>query len=111
MPVVALFDNIRSLAFGGISGSYAVVGSVFAHNARIVILNNGTNGDVLFTTNNTVDQIFVPQGSHVILDLTANRDSQSTVLALATGTQFYVKQVTAPSSGSVYISVVYGKGE
>jgi|SRR5665213_2111740 len=113
MAIVALFDDMRSLGFASISGTYAAVGAAFGHKARMLIINNNTNGDMIFSYDNTVaaGQIFVAQSSHLVLDLTSNRDGLDPILALAVGTQIYAKQSSAPSSGSVYISVIYGKGE
>lgn len=104
------FDTLRSLAFGGISAAYAPVGTPLTVNARMICFTNKTAGDVIFSTDNTnVDgQIFVPAGSFKLYDLTANLvPGKDDSFVLAIGTQFYVKQVTAPVSGAVYIELVY----
>lgn len=104
------FDTLRSLAFGGISAVYAAVGTPLTVEARIICFTNKTQGDVIFSTDNTnVDgQIFVPAGSFKLYDLTANLvPGKDDNFVLAKGTQFYVKQVTAPVSGAVYIELVY----
>lgn len=102
------FENIRSLAFGGISGAYAVVGPVTTHEVRVICISNGTAGDMMFTTDNTVDQIFVAAGGFKLFDLQSNMNAQfDDKFVLKIGTQFYVKQITAPVSGSVYIECIY----
>jgi hypothetical protein len=102
------FDTLRSLAFGSISGSYAAVGTALTVQARIVCFTNKTQGDMIFTTDQSVDQIFVPAGSFKLYDLTANLiPGKDDSFVLAEGTQFYVKQSTAPVSGAVYIELVY----
>lgn len=104
------FDNLRSLAFGGISGTYAAVGSAFTEAARIICFTNKTQGDMIFSTNsaNVDGQIIVPAGSFKLYDLTANMiPGKDDSFVIAEGTQFYVKQIAAPVSGSVYIEVVY----
>lgn len=104
------FDSLRSLGFAGISATYAAVGTAFSVNARMICFTNKTVGDVIFSTDNTdVDgQILVPAGSFKLYDLTANLvPGKDDSFVIAKGTQFYVKQVTAPTSGAVYIENVY----
>ncbi len=104
------FDTLRSLAFGGISAVYAAVGTPFTVNSRIICFTNKTQGDVIFSVDNTnaSGQILVPAGSFKLYDFTANLVSgKDDSFVIAIGTQFYVKQVTAPVSGSVYIENVY----
>ena len=104
------FDTIRSVAFGGISGTYATVGTPFTTEARIICFTNKTQGDMIFSTDNTVadGQIFVPAGTFKLYDLTANLvPGKDYWFVVAKGTQFYVKQSTAPVSGAVYIENVY----
>lgn len=104
------FDTLRSLAFGSISGTYAAVGTAFAYEARIICFTNKTQGDMIFSTDssNTDGQILVPAGSFKLYDLTANLiPGKDDTFVVAKGTQFYVKQVTAPVSGAVYIENVY----
>ena len=104
------FDTLRSLAFGSISGTYAAVGTALTINARIICFTNKTQGDMIFSTDNTnaAGQILVPAGSFKLYDLTANLvPGKDDSFVLAIGTQFYVKQVAAPTSGAVYIELVY----
>lgn len=100
----AFFDEIRSLAFGGISGSYAAVGTPLEHPARGVCFTNDTEGDMFFTDDTTKNKIFVKAGSFKLWDIQANINPElDDSYMLPIGTQFYVKQKTAPVSGSVYI--------
>jgi len=104
------FDTLRSLAFGGISGTYAAVGTPFTVEARIICFTNKTQGDMILSTDNTNadGQILVPAGSFKLYDLTANLvPGKDDSFVIAKGTQFYVKQATAPVSGAVYIENVY----
>jgi len=108
MVARAFFDELRTLAFGGISGAYAVVGDPLEHMARGVCFTNNTEGDMLFTDDNTVDKIFVAAGSFKLWDIQSNMNAQfDDKYVLPIGTQFYVKQLEAPVSGSVYIEVIY----
>jgi len=104
------FDTLRSLAFGSISGTYAAVGTALTVNPRIMCITNKTQGDMIFSTDsgNVAGQIIVPAGSFKLYDLTANLvPGKDDNFVIGVGTQFFVKQVTVPTSGSVYIEFVY----
>jgi hypothetical protein len=104
------FDTLRSIGFASISAAYAAVGTALTVNARIICFTNQTAGDMIFSTDNTVTagQILVPANSFKLYDLTANLVSgKDDSFVISKDTQFYVKQSTAPVSGSVYIELVY----
>ena len=110
MVAKAQFDTLRSLGFGSISGTYAAVGAALTQPPRIIAFTNQTNGDMIFSYDNTLSagQIFLAAGNAMILDLNANMiPGKDDSFELPAGITFYVKQSTAPSSGSVYISIVY----
>lgn len=103
-------DTLRSLAFGGISGVYAAIGSAFTVAPRIVCITNGTNGNLIISDDNTnaTGKLILLAGTFKLFDFTANikpRDDDDFVMAK--GTILYVKQETAPTSGSVYVELVY----
>lgn len=105
------FDTLRSLAFGSISGTYATVGSPLTVEARIICITNNTQGGMIFSTDstNSSGQLFLPAGTFKLFDLTANMvPGKDDNFVIAQGTQFYVKQATAPTSGAVYIEILYG---
>jgi hypothetical protein len=104
------FDTLRSLGFASISAAYAAVGSPFTVEARIICFTNRTLGDMIFSVDptNAIGQILVPAGAFKLYDLTSNLiPGKDDAFVIARGTQFYVKQVTAPTSGAVYIEDVY----
>ena len=104
----AFFEPIKTLAFGGISAAYASVGSPSTHPIRIFKITNNTEGDMMFTTNTAQDEMFIPASSFTLYDIQSNinpRTDDSFVLEV--GTQFSVKQVTAPVSGSVYVECIF----
>lgn len=108
MVARAFFDEIRSLGFGAISGSYASVGDPLAVMARGVCISNNTEGDMMFTDDVTKDKIFVAAGSFKLWDIQANINPQfDDKYVLPVGTQFSVKQITAPVSGNVYVEIIY----
>lgn len=103
-------EPLRSLAFGGISGSYAPVGTPFENPCRLICLTNDTEGNVVFSRDGVTDELFVGAGSFKLFDVTTNHNPEtSSDLAFKVGTQFYVKQLEAPVSGAVYIEVLYAK--
>lgn len=108
MVARAFIDTIRTLGFAGISASYATVGSALTQMARLVCITNNTQGDLYFTDDNTVNKLFVAAGSFKLFDIQSNINPQfDDKFVLPVGTQFYVKQITAPVSGDVYIEVIY----
>ena len=108
MVARAFIDEIRTLGFAGISGAYAVVGAPLDYPARLVCFSNNTMGDLFFTDDVTKDKIFVKSGSFKLFDVQSNINPQfDDKYVLPVNTQFYVKQLTAPTSGDVYIEVLY----
>lgn len=107
--VVAHLDPLRTLAAGGISGTYAAVGVPLANPCRLICFTNNTDGDVIFSYDPTVSagQLFVASSSFKLFDITSNRATVGNIWVFPIGLQWYVKQSTVPSKGSVYIEVVY----
>jgi hypothetical protein len=95
---------LQTLAHGSITTSYVAVGSAFSSALRMFRIINNTDGDMIFTTDPTVSagQFFVPAGSFVLYDISANSDSNS-FLKLKGNTQFYVKYSTSPSKNDVWV--------
>lgn len=102
------FETLRSLVYTSISSSYAAVGTPFVNPIRLICISNNTDGDMLFSVNGTTDVLFVAGGSFKLFDLCTNRLNAQESWMLPAGTQFYVKQSTAPSKNSVYIEALYG---
>jgi len=101
-------EAVKTLAFGGISAAYAVVGAATTHEVRIVCITNNTEGDMYFSIDGTTDHLFVAAGSFKLFDLQANYyEKTDPKYVFEVGTQFYVKQIEAPVSGSVYIECLY----
>ena len=107
MGIVAKLDTLRSLAFGGISGSYAVIGAPLTYPANAFRIVNNTDGDIFVSDDGTNNKLFVPAGSFVLYDCGANKVTPADDLRKAAQTQFYIKQSTAPSRGVVYVEVIY----
>jgi len=102
------FEPVKTLGFAGISAAYAAVGAATTHEVRLVCITNNTEGDMYFTTNTAQDELFVAAGSFKLFDLQANNTPKTDPkFVLEVGTQFYVKQIEAPVSGSVYVECIY----
>ncbi len=104
----ASFEAVRSLASGSIAASYANVGSVTTHPARIVLLQNMTDAGVMISFDGGVtDNIPLAANTSTVLDLSSDAVGRS-IMQLAANTQIAVKRLSgAPTTGSFYVSVVY----
>jgi hypothetical protein len=109
--ICAVIDTLRTLANGSITGSYVAVGTAFGHPVRLICITNNTDGDMLFSTDGSTDQLFVARQSFKLFDLTTNHGQYDSTFVLPIGTQFYVKRSTVPTTGSVYIETIYGRGQ
>ena len=111
MAIVRI-DSLRTLGFAGISGTYAAIGAPTAFNWRMFRVINNTDGDMIISVDGTTDNLFVPAFSFVLYDCSTNvanvKNTDTFVIALKT--QFYVKQSTAATKGSVWVEGVYAKG-
>lgn len=106
---VARADTIRSKAFGSITNAYTTIGAALAQNWRIFCISNNTDGDMMISFDGTTDNLFVPAMGFKLYDLSTNaanvQDTDGFVLQLTT--QFYIKYLTAPTTGTVYIEGLY----
>lgn len=106
----AMVDEIRTLGFADITGTYVEVGAPQAYQARIICFTNTTNEDVLFSMDGETDQLIVPAGSFKLFDITTNhRPVNQDDFCFANGTQWYVKYTDAPTSGAIYLEIVYAQ--
>jgi hypothetical protein len=106
----AIVDTLRTLAFGDILSTFVAVGPSFVYPARIICFTNTSNEDVIFSMDGLTDQLIVPAGSFKLFDVTTNhRPVNQDDFCFSTGTQWYVRAATGPSSGAVYIEVVYAQ--
>lgn len=106
----AKFNAIREIAFGGISGTYAALGTALTDHARIIRFVNSTNAEVYVTTDTSENELRIAAASFVLYDFSSNK-IRDDGLFVHIGTQFYVKQVSgAPTSGGVWIEVISAEG-
>ncbi len=107
-PYQAEIETLRSVAFGAITNSFAVLGSALANPSRILAFTNTTDADMLISDDGTNNKLVVPAGTSKLYDLTANRRSEDLIFAMRGSTQFYVKYVSAPTRGAIYLETIYG---
>lgn len=102
------FETLRTLAEASISGSFAKVGTPLLNPARIIHVYNGTDADMIFSIDGVNNDFYVPSGGFILFDFTTNHPNNVQGFYLAEGTQFWVKEAAAVSTGAVWIAVVYG---
>jgi len=102
------YETLRSLAFGGISGAYAPVGTSFAHPVRILKVTNLTDANLLISFNGIDNMDVVAAQASYVYDYASNKNDMGGSLEQPQGDRLYVKQEsTAATSGSVYVTIIY----
>lgn len=104
----ASFDVLRSRANGAITGAYAAVGAPCEFAPRLLCITNQTNGNMIFSLDGVTDHIFIPANSFKLYDISTNRNEPGGAFVFPKYTTVYVKQSTAPTTGSVYVEFLYG---
>lgn len=100
-------EAMRSLAHGSIGAGYTAIGSATDYASFLLIINNYTDAQLTFSLDGITDHFELAAGNSLTIDITANT-SHKMDMYLAANTIVYVKQSGAPSSGSVYVSSMYG---
>ena len=101
-------EEIRELGFASIVGGYTGIGTALENPARMILIQNFTDVSLMFSIDGITDHFAMIQYSHMILDITVNKTRESGFY-VAEGQRLYVSQIGAPTLGSVYLSVFYGK--
>lgn len=94
--------------------SYTPIQTATEHPARIAVLQNLTNQTVTFSMDGTTALITLATNGAVVFDLTANTGNAINDHGdfLGMGIRFWVKKTSAaPTTGAVYVSLLYRKGE
>lgn len=105
IAIRSLFEPMRTVAFGSITTGYTAVGTPFTHPARQIYIQNTTNGLLSFSIDGVDDHFVVAGNGFLIVDTTSNKTIDQGFF-FSRGTQIYVKYITAPSSGTLYISII-----
>lgn len=100
-------EPLRTLAFGGISGTYAGIGTAIDNPVRMLILKNLTDAELFASLDGVTNQIHLASGEVIVLDITTNK-SIGGGFFLAQGERVYVKDSgSAPTQGAVYLTIIY----
>lgn len=109
IAIRAHFEPLRELVFGGISGTYAGVGTAFSHPIRVIYIQNLTDVSMVFSLDGINDHFMLPMGGYVIFDVSSNKTVHQGFF-FAEGTRVYVKQYSeAPTIGNVNVAAMYGE--
>lgn len=107
-PKKALFEDLRTIAFGAIGAGFTAVGDAFSGPVRILSITNLTDANLIFSDDGVNDKWILPAGSGKVVDISTNRTNQENFL-LAEGKYAYIKHAgVAPISGSCYIEATIG---
>lgn len=101
-----LWEPQRSIAFGGISGTYAAIGTAFTKPGNFVMFVNATNADVQISLDGVHDTFPLLARSSFVFDVASDKVVERG-LFIAIGTTIYVKTLGSPTAGSVYITNWY----
>lgn len=108
LPQRIRYENLRSLGFGSIGAGYTGVGTSFANPVRILKVNNLTNANMIISFDGVNDMDVVAANAAYVFDYASNKEMPIGKLDQSTGDRLYVRQESsAPTSGNVYVTVVY----
>jgi len=103
-------EALRSLAAGSIGAAYMGVGTAIDNPARMILIQNFTDEDLMFSIDGVDDHFPVRTSTSMIIDVSSNKTIDSGFF-FEKGTRLYVKEINTPTSGSVYFTVFYGDSE
>lgn len=115
---VVRFDKLRSMLFSSITNSYSPLGfngsegtpAPFTHAMRVLTFQNSTDGNIFVSFDGVNTNLFIPANSFSLYDLTSDQDVGES-FRYQNRTQIYIQYSTVPTTGSFYVSAVYGLGE
>ena len=97
---------VQTVAYSSITSSFVAAGSAMPSSIRILKINNTTDADIYISYDGSTIHDAIPASSGMVLDFTTNKTIPDGAF-LAQGTIIYIKYVSAPTSGNVYISAYY----
>jgi len=104
------YETEKTLAFGSIVAGYTLVGTRFANNIRLLVLQNLTDQAVTFSFDGIRDAITLPASGQIVLDWGADKSRQAADFIQAINSGVWVKQSGVPTTGSVYVSAFFAAG-
>jgi hypothetical protein len=96
------------------AGAYVNVGTVLAQPARLILFQNGTDGDVMVSFDGGItDHMPIFLGAFVLLDVTTNRTDTGGAFNISQGSQFAVRTLggtfTTPTTRAFFLTSFYAK--
>jgi len=101
-------ETVRSIDHATIGAAYLGVGTAIDNPARLLLIQNFTNANLMFSLDGVNDHFPMLESSHIIIDISSNK-TKDQGFYLSEGQRLYVKEIDNPTSGSVYFTVFYGK--
>lgn len=95
--------------------------TLIASPGRQILVQNGTDGDVMISIDGITDHVPVFKGSFILLDIAANKEGPSEMFDMAKGTIIYAIQLNAagggdfadmytdPTVGAVFATLIYAQ--
>lgn len=111
LAIKAKFEAQKEIAFGAMDANYSVIGTSFENAVRVIFIDNLTDAALQFSFDGVNDHFVVWGPGAKTVDVTANRSDVTGELYFPVGQRVYVKTIAAvgaPTSGSVYVSLIYG---
>lgn len=100
-------EPLRTAVYSDITGTLTALGDPYANPVRIYFFTNNTDAVIYVSWNGTDNMFAVIPGNSITIDVCANQ-SNPDGLYIGTGDSTYIAYATAPTTGSVYLSLVYG---
>ena len=97
----------KTAAFGAIGVGYSAIGTPFSNACSILTVQNLTNAVLQFSFNGVDDHFPLAIDAKQTWDACANRTNAQEGAFFSKGTQMYVKRIGTPTSGAVYVTVIY----
>jgi len=106
-------EPLRTVGFAAIDAAapdYIPIGTGLLNPARIIAIQNQTDAQLFFSLNGADDNIVLPPGNSVFIDLCSDKTIMSEAYVAAIGQIIYVRaDVDAePTLGNVYVTAFYG---
>ena len=102
-------DILRSVAFGSLSAVYIGMGTAMTKPIRMMILQNFTDINVMFSFDGIHDTLPLPSNGYLVLDITSNKTIDQGFF-LAQGSRIYVKNLIptdVATRHAVYLTTFY----
>ena len=102
-------EPVRTAAAAAVMVGYTAIGTALANPCRQFFIQNLTDQSVMISFDGINDAFPLPANGFIFDDVSANNTHEAEFF-LPQGMIFYVKQIGAPATGSVYVSVFYAAG-